>query len=104
MDGSTPWMCPQAHRALEFHSGWELLGEAEAGGPCSTGKEWGGNGMQNSQVGDWWSLPDASHKVQENQRYVLVGINPDASGEKLQQCPGNSLCTGVSCAPKYYHR
>lgn len=58
--------------------------------------------MQNSQ--DWWSLPDASHKVQQNQRNVLVGTNPDASGEKLQQCPGNSLCTGVSCAPRYQHQ
>lgn len=43
MDGSTPWMCPRSHGALKFHSGWELLGKAEAGGFCSTSKEWGGN-------------------------------------------------------------
>lgn len=54
--------------------------------------------MQNSQEGDWWSLPDANHEIQENQRYVLIGINPDAPGEKLQQCPGNWLCTGASRA------
>lgn len=81
MDGSTPWMCPRSHGALKFHSGWELLGEAEAGGSCCTSKKWGGN----------WDAERPSgrlvvcHKIQGNQRYALVGINPDASGEKLQQ-------------------
>lgn len=28
--------------------------------------------MQNSQVGDWWSLPDASHKVWENQVFPTI--------------------------------
>lgn len=39
----------------------------------------------SSEVGDWWSVSDISHKVQENQRYVRLGTKPVACGEKLQQ-------------------
>jgi len=45
-------------------------------------------------------VSDASRKVQENQRYVMGGINPNACGEKLQQLASwesNSVAGSAGC-------
>lgn len=43
-------------------------------------------------------MSDASHKAQENQRYVMVGRNPVACGKKLQQLVSWELNSVVGSA------